>query len=255
MTTNKTSKLNLLLTQHLPGTIELASWLEGLGISHDLQQYYRSSGWLEPVGVGASKRPGEIISWEGALYTLQVQGQMPIHAGARTALSLQGFTHYVRSDKEPLFLFSPPATPLPTWFRKHDWNRPVIHEKTSFLASGLALTKVTLPLFSIIVSSPERAMLECLYLAPKAIDLVECFQLMELLTTLRPKVLQELLEQCHSIRVKRLFLYLADKAGHLWFTRLDRSRIDLGKGKRVIGTGGVLVSEYGLVLPNELVVL
>lgn len=255
MTTNTTSKLNLLLIQHIPGTVELASWLEGLGISHDLQQYYRSSGWLEPVGVGASKRPGEKISWEGALYTLQKQGQIQIHAGARTALALQGFAHYVRSDKEPVFLFSPPTTTLPAWFRKYDWNRPVIHEKTSFLTPQQALTKVSLPLFSILVSSPERAMLECLYLAPKVFDLVECYQLMEMLTTLRPKVLQELLEQCRSIRVKRLFLYLSDKAGHLWFTRLDRSCIDLGKGKRVIGTGGVLVPDYALVLPNELVSL
>lgn len=84
---------------------------------------------------------------------------------------------------------------------------------------------------------------------------MECYQLVEMLTTLRPKVLQELLEQCRSIRVKRLFLYLADKAGHLWFTRLDRSRIGHGKGKRVIGTGGVLVPDYELVLPNELVSL
>jgi len=98
-------------------------------------------------------------------------------------------------------------------------------------------------------------MLECLYLAPKAFDLIECYQLMEMLTTLRPKVIQELLEQCRSIRVKRLFLYLSEKAGHLWFSRLDRSRIDLGKGKRVIENGGVLVPDYELVLPNELVSL
>ncbi|NTU54451.1 MAG: hypothetical protein HGA97_12325 [Chlorobiaceae bacterium] len=255
MTTKETSKLNLFLTRHIPGTVELASWLEGLGISHDLQQYYRKSGWLEPVGIGASKRPGENIGWEGALYTLQQQGHVSVHAGARTALSLQGFAHYVRSDKEPVFLFSAPGTTLPAWFTKYDWHRPVIHERTSFLGPQQALSKVSLPLFSILVSSPERAMLECLYLASKAFDLVECYQLMEMLTTLRPKVIQELLEQCHSIRVKRLFLYLSDKAGHLWFSRLDRSRIDLGKGKRVIGTGGVLVPDYELVLPNELVSL
>ncbi|MWV54979.1 type IV toxin-antitoxin system AbiEi family antitoxin [Chlorobium phaeovibrioides] len=255
MTTNTASKLNLLLIRHIPGTVELASWMDGLGISHDLQQYYRKAGWLEPVGVGASKRPSEQICWEGALYTLQQQGKLPVHAGARTALSLQGYAHYARSDKEPVFLFSPRNTTVPAWFRKYDWHRQVIHEKTSFLAPQQALSKVSLPLFSILVSSPERAMLECLYLAPKAFDLVECYQLMEMLTTLRPKIVQELLEQCRSIRVKRLFLYLSEKAGHLWFNRLDRSRIDLGKGKRVIENGGVLVPDYELVLPNELVSL
>ena len=255
MTTDKKTKLNQLLTRHIPGTVELASWLEKLGISHDLQKHYRSSGWLESLGVGANKRPGEQIRWEGALYTLQRQGNAPVHAGARTALAVQGVTHYLRSDKEPVFLFSPPGTTLPSWFRNHDWGQPVIHEKTSFLPLETALTDVQLPLFSIKVSSPERAILECLRLSPKTIDLVECYQLMEILTTLRPKVLQDLLEHCNSIKVKRLFFYMADKADHQWLNHLDQTTIYLGKGKRTVTNGGILVPKYKLVLPEELVSL
>jgi hypothetical protein len=75
MTTDRASKIKQLLAGHRPGTVELASWLAAHGIPHDLQKHYRKSGWLESVGVGASKRPGEKVSWEGAFYSLQEQAK------------------------------------------------------------------------------------------------------------------------------------------------------------------------------------
>ena len=42
------------------------------------------------------------------------------------------------------------------------------------------------------------------------------------------------LEECRSVKVKRLFLFMAEKARHAWFEALDLDRIDLGSGKRVI---------------------
>jgi len=82
--------------------------------------------------------------------------------------------------------------------------------------------------------------------------LVECYHVMEGLTTLRPKILQALLEQCSSIKVKRLFLYMANKAGHAWHKRLDQSKFDLGNGSRTITKGGVYVSELQIIVPEEL---
>ncbi|MEI7748732.1 MAG: type IV toxin-antitoxin system AbiEi family antitoxin domain-containing protein, partial [Chlorobiaceae bacterium] len=85
--------------------------------------------------------------------------------------------------------------------------------------------------------------------------LVECYQIMEGLTTLRPQIVKDLLEQCRSIKVKRLFLYMAEKAGHEWYNRLDYAKLDLGKGARSIVKGGVYVEKYALNLPEELVKL
>jgi hypothetical protein len=45
-------------------------------------------------------------------------------------------------------------------------------------------------------------------------SLVECYELIESQNNLRPDLLQKLLEQCTSVEVKRLFLYLAEKAKH-----------------------------------------
>ena len=76
--------------------------------------------------------------------------------------------------------------------------------------------------------------------------------LMENLTTLRPKVIQELLESCQSVKVKRLFLVLAEHVNHPWVKRLNVEKIDLGKGKRVVGKGGYYNPKYQLSLPVDL---
>jgi hypothetical protein len=52
--------------------------------------------------------------------------------------------------------------------------------------------------------------------------------------------------------VKRLFLYMADKAGHGWFPLLDRSRLELGSGDRSIVKGGVYIAAYRITVPKEL---
>lgn len=248
-------KLKNLLATHLSGTVCVSPWLERQGISPALQQRYRTSGWLESVGRGAYKRPNEQVTWQGGLYAMQFQSDLPIHAGALTALALKGFAHYVRLGEESVFLFSPQKTNLPAWFKNHDWAQKILHYKTSVLPLDLGLVDYQEGAFSVKISGPERAILECLHLAPDTVDLVECYQVMEGLTTLRPKLLQPLLEKCSSVKVKRLFLYMAEKAGHDWLKDLDMSKFDLGSGDRALTKGGVYVSRYGLTLPEELVKL
>jgi hypothetical protein len=62
----------------------------------------------------------------------------------------------------------------------------------------------------------------------------------------------ELLLQCKSVKVLRLFLFMAEKAGHSWFRYLDTGRLDLGTGKRSISPGGVYVPEYQITVPAYL---
>ena len=94
--------------------------------------------------------------------------------------------------------------------------------------------------------------MECLYLAPEKQPLLEVFELMEGLNNLRPAHVQTLLEQCRSVKVKRLFLYMSEKAEHNWFNFLDLGKIDLGKGKRSLLTNGVYVPKYQITVPKEL---
>ena len=155
-------------------------------------------------------------------------------------------------EKEPLYLFSPQYVKLPKWFLNQAWNNQIVHVKTKFLPANSALFEYYLDGLKLQISSPERAILECLYLLPDRFDMVECYQIFEGLSNLRPKILQELLENCNSVKVKRLFLYMASKANHQWLGFVDQSRIELGTGDRVIVKGGVYISKYKISVPKEL---
>jgi len=255
MTTNSDKKLMSLLGNHVPGTVLLASWLERNGISRDLQQYYLKSGWLDSYGVGAFKRPNENVQWIGALNSLQRQTELLVHAGGLTSLSLQGLSHYFRTEKEPLYLFSPQYVKLPKWFLNQEWSTRIIHVRTKFLPANSALSEYSRDGIKLRISSAERAILECLHLTPNRFDMVECYQILEGLANLRPKILQELLEKCNSVKVKRLFLYMVSKAKHQWLDFVDQSKIELGTGDRVIVKGGVYISKFKISIPKELAAL
>jgi len=254
MTTNSDKKLMNLLSSHVPGTVLLASWLEKNGFSRDLQKYYVKSGWLESYGNGAFKRPNEVVQWIGALNSLQRQTELPVHVGGLTSISLQGLSHYIRLEKEPLYLFSSHYVKLPKWILDQEWSNQIIHVKTKFLPTDLALFNYSQDGLKIQISSPERAILECLYLTPNRFDMVECYQILEGLSNLRPKVLQELLRNCNSIKVKRLFLFMASKANHQWLDLIDQPSIELGSGDRVIVKGGVYISDFRISIPKELTI-
>lgn len=252
MSTQNESKLKKMLELHFQGTVALAGWLEAVGISRDLQKRYKKNGWLVPFGTGAYKRPGEEVNWQGGLYAIQQQAKLPVHAGALTALSLQGLSHFLRLSIQTVFLFSPTKTILPKWFKTHRWQYKVKHIQTSMLPANLGLATHQEKNFSISISSPERAILECLYLAPDKLDLIECYHLVEGLSNIRPKVMQELLEKCSSVKVKRLLLFMATKAQHQWLTFIDKSKIDIGKGVRSTVKGGVYVAAFQITIPKEL---
>ncbi len=240
------------MDNHVQGTLLLAPWLEALGISRDLQAFYLKSGWLAPVARGAYARPNEDVPWEGAVFALQSQVALPVHAGALTALAKLGQTHYLRGGRERVFLFTSARANVPAWLLKTDWGQPMEYIRTSMLPDGIGLEMNDERTFGITISGAERAIMECLYLAPDDVDLLECYQIMEGLTNLRPKLVQTLLEKCSSIKVKRLFLYMADKAGHAWMSFVDTSRIALGSGDRKIGAGGAYIRKYGLSVPKTL---
>jgi hypothetical protein len=151
-----------------------------------------------------------------------------------------------------LFLFTPHKRNLPKWFLDADWDFNIIHKQTEFFPNDLGLTSFSEGSNTLNITSPERAILECLFLAPKYIDLVVCYQLFEGLVNLKPKLLTELLVACSSVQVKRLFLYMAEKAEYQWMNFVKTEQIKLGSGNCMLTKNGVYVSEYQLSIPKEL---
>jgi transcriptional regulator with AbiEi antitoxin domain of type IV toxin-antitoxin system len=76
---------------------------------------------------------------------------------------------------------------------------------------------------------------------------------MEGLSNLSPRRLQKLLCDCRSVKVKRLFLFFADRHQHAWAKRIKKEDIDLGKGKRMLAKGGKLNSTYQITVPEDFV--
>jgi hypothetical protein len=250
----KEQKINRLLNSQPSGAVYLSSWLTENGFSTQLLNRYKKSNWLYSIGTGAWMRVGEKPTYEGALYALQQQSKSSVHLGGKTALSLLGKAHYLELSAQQIVLFGGSKEKLPAWFSKYHWGIEVNYFSSSFLPPKAGLQTLEQSTFSLQISNPIRALLECLYLVPKKQEIVECYEIMEGLNNLRPKQVQELLEQCTSIKVKRLFLYMADKAKHDWFNYINMENIDTGKGKRSLVKDGVYIPKYGITIPKVLAV-
>lgn len=253
MSLSRSEKLKPLLDAWEPHSVATTVHLKSLGITPQDLQNYTSSRWLLSLGRGAFKRPMETVNWQGALYSIQAQLRLPVHVGALTAVEMSGNSHYVRFANTKAYLFSPLNVALPLWFRTH-WGDDVRHVQTKLLPPDLGLCeRQATEGFTLKTSSVERAALELLHLAPKEFDLVEAGMVVESMTSIRPKLMQTLLEQCASIKVRRLFLYLAERADLPVMRHLDLDRINLGAGDRSLVPNGRYVAKYQLLLPRELV--
>lgn len=245
------TKINQLLRRWPPRTVGTQSWLLSLGVDRQLADKYVQSGWLERLGRGVYARAGEHVDWIGAVHALQAQLGLAVHPGAVTALELRGYAQYMSFGTRKAILFGSPGTTLPGWFQHRAWSRPVTLVTTGvFVASDHATSKLVQDQVECQVATLERAALEMMYLVPKHQSYEEALQLMESLTTLRPAVVQRMLEGCTSVKTKRLFMHAAERANHPWLGRLDLSKVDFGSGRRTIHAGGRLDSKYDLVVAD-----
>ena len=254
MTRNNASKINHFMVTAPSGVVLTAAWLEEHGISSKLAWWYVHSGLLEKLGTNAYKKGGDHITWAGAISALQSQLHAPVHVGGKTALHLLGLGHFVpMQGMHQIMLFALPNTKIPKWLLANQWDAKFEIYTSSLFNNANKETGLigrTINGINLNLSSPERAAMELLCLYPQHQSFDEITYLIENLSQLRPKVVQALLENCNSIKVKRLFLHLSEQFNHLWFVSLDIKKIDLGKGKRVLDSGGKYYPKYKLSLPE-----
>ncbi len=246
------TKINQILRQLPAGAVFLSSWLKAQGCSYALQQRYRKSGWLISIGKGAMLRKDQEPVLNGAIYALQQQAEMQIHIGGRTALGMQGYAHYIEVGSKETLLFAESGKKLPNWTMNVIWDIKPKLINTSFLPQDIGLVDFNIDGFILKISGAARAIMECLELSPNRFELTEAYEIMEGLSLLKPETVQLLLEQCKSVKVKRVFLHFAEKAGHSWFRHLQLNKINIGAGKRSIVSNGVLIPKYQITLPKNL---
>ena len=167
---------------------------------------------------------------------------------------MKGLGHFLPlGGKAEVQLFGECRKKLPAWFAHHPWGVRVLYNTSKLFESSdpAGFTTVEHGAFTVRVAAPERAMLEVFHLATTNAAIDHALELMAGLSTLRPQVIQSLLEKCRSVKVKRLFLWAAAEAHHSWASRLDETDLDLGKGKRQAYRGGRLDAKFQITVPRK----
>jgi len=247
------SKINQLLKAWPSGTVAVLPWLEKRGVYQQLVHEYEKTSWVRRVGRGAYVKEGDKVEWTGGLYAIQEQMRLPIHAGGKTALQMHGYAHFLPMGKGTrVSVFGPPDVKLPTWFSRYHWEMKIRYTTTNLFPGeeDQGLTKKDMGSYVVKLSTPERAIMEVLHGVPRDESYEETKLLMEGLTTLRAKLVQLLLVRCTSVKVKRLFMVAAESCRHAWVKKLDLSKVNFGKGKRMLVKGGRLVSKYNITVPD-----
>lgn len=275
MATHFKEKLNR-LDKILPeGLLVDAAWLEREGYSRALRSQYVSSGWLVQPARGVFQRSRGTTGWESVVISLQTLLGHALSVGGRTALELQGHAHYLSHTQQTIHLYSDGK--MPSWLHKLPLESHVtLHNRRrlfplaawpvaalgfdvtaaveeDFLAQGLRILRWGQWNWPLVVSTPERAFLELLDELPDQETFHMADVMMEGLANLSPRRMQALLENVQSIKVKRLFFFFAQRHRHAWLARLDKSKIDLGSGKRVLVKGGKLEPEFLITIPRDFI--
>ena len=246
------SKLNWLISNTLPGSIILQSWLTKNGISPSLSQKYVSNNWLNKLRAGVFFRPGRQPEWQDVIHSLQNQKELPVHLAGISSLAYQGKAHYLQLEQETIWVAVNNKSALPTWFKNNNdyqWHI-TSHSKIKNLIDS-DTCQIEVKNTTIIASSLELAIIEVLEAVPNTLSFEHAAELFQGMVNLSPKKVQSLLERNTSIKSNRLFLFLAHYYKHAWLKKLNESTIFLGQGKRQIVKGGKLSKDYNITVPEN----
>lgn len=259
MTKRSDGKLNRLQRELPEGLLADAAWMEAHGYSSALRSQYVRAGWLESPARRVYRRSRAPLTWPQVVISLQTVLDLPLTVGGRTALEQLGYAHYLSAEMREVHLYGPkrPPTwldslPLDVAFRWHNSLRLFPGDAGAQAEPSPVMVSAADLSLPIRYASKERAALELLDELPRHESFHQVDALMEGLSDLSPRRLQTLLETCASVKVKRLFLFFADRHRHAWRSRLDVTRVDLGSGKRVLVKGGTLDPGYHITVPSDL---
>jgi hypothetical protein len=254
---NKIIELYKILSDEIP---YFSSYLMELGYSYSLLQKYKKRGWIESLYKSVYIKPGSAISPLGIIYALQKQKNMKIHIGGTTALILKGISEQIYSIKEMknFHILSSMRIFVPKWIKKFcsKNNLELNFKQLDIFKFEIGLTSFNYNKMNITISSTERAVLEMLSLIRTRNDYFDTLKYFELIGELRANVVMKLLENCRSIKSKRLFLYLSERYNKEYLQKINKNSIILGNGPRRIindGSKSVYIQKYDIEIPREII--
>ena len=251
---NKTrTKKNQLLLDWEDDEVHTLNWFRTHKISNQLVQKYLQSGLIKRLGGGAYIKFKDQPDWKNAIFTIQQELKLPVHIGGRSALDLHEVGPYLNLGKRPtIFVILREKLRIPIWLKANDWGVK-FRFKTSNLfgdtAAGLGILRTEG--INLFVSSRERSMMEMI----DNLDLSDSFDMLEEyfeeLVNMRSSLVQELLELCNSVKVKRVFLYMLNYLNLPASKKIKMKKIRLGSGKRVIVKNGKFDKTFNITIPRH----
>jgi hypothetical protein len=138
------------------------------------------------------------------------------HVGGKAALAWRGVRHNLPAQ-EPLWLWGDQKTRLPEWFLERFRSRYTTRSPFGpALPDGAALQPLPENPDGVLVSVPERAMLELLSEVGVHQGTEEARHIIEGLRALWPDVLVTLLKHCPRVKVSRLCALWAEEFDLPW---------------------------------------
>ena len=244
----KSDKLKKLFQQWPMHTVLPVAWLKKKNYSLSLVHAYIASNWVVSLGRGIVARPKDKIDWSGFVWGLQRLDAF--HVGGKTALEVQGKAHFIKFKETNIFLFGQAGLKLPHWM-KNVSEISFVKVNTKLLPDDIGIREHNFGEFSIKISNPARAFLEYMLLVGKYHTFEEAYYLMENLHFLSSDLMQEVLEKCTSLKVKRMVLCLAKKQNVHWFKGLDLSKIDIGTSVKQIVKNGAYDAQFLITYPHS----
>lgn len=255
------------------GRLVTSKWLREQGVSRPYKDFLLREGRLLSVAHGVYRKPGPPLKWQAIVYSLQLMGY-DLWVGGLSSLELQGVGHYLNvSGKADVRLYG--NDKMPKWVSEVCPSARFFHHRDALFKGSKDLKAVEESLkrgankddvtqmtgihsipwgnwdWSIALSTRERAILETMDDLPNGMSFEDVDMLMQGMVNLSPSRVQRLLEDCQNIKVKRLFLWFAERHNHAWYKKLKADQISLGSGKRMLTKGGKLNHKYQITVPRE----
>lgn len=204
--------------------------LRELGVSPALASYWVRAGWLLRLSKGAYLTRGDTPTSDGIIVYLsrRVPG---LHVGGKTALDWQGVRHNVAFRPRTVLWGQAPYR-FPVWVSEYVLysyqTTQLFHDSFSYKAGLKPLPNGN---SEVLVSVPERALLELASDVGKRHSLEEAINIAHSLRNLRVHVLDQFLEACLRVKVVRLVRDIGLATGFEWGSNLQKHVDRLG-GKR-----------------------
>ena len=205
--------------------------LLALGLPSTAAARLTQSGWLKRLGRGVYQVPNAKLDMSKTLAYLSLE--VPeLHVGGKTALAWRGTRHNL-AYQERLNLWGLKAGRLPAWFTDL-FN--VTYQSTQIFDNNLSRGFGLAPLPGgnprVMVSVPERALLELFSDTGKLQSLEETLNIAESVRHLRSDVLETLLAHTTRVKVVRLAKSLAENLELPWLEIAKRHSERLGSSSR-----------------------